>query len=52
MMGPRLVVRIISRDTASTESLIENCNGSHVLIHDAYSQKTYKKVSLPQTQDG
>jgi ribonuclease BN (tRNA processing enzyme) len=36
---------IISGDTAPTESLIENCKGCHVLIHEAYSQKTYKKVS-------
>ena len=36
---------VISGDTAPTESLIENCNGCHVLIHEAYSKKTYKKVS-------
>jgi hypothetical protein len=38
MVGPRLVIRIISGDAALTESLIEKCKGCHVLIHDAYSQ--------------
>jgi len=36
---------VISGDTAPTETLIENCKGCHVLIHEAYSQKTYQEVS-------
>jgi ribonuclease BN (tRNA processing enzyme) len=36
---------VISGDTAPTETLIENCNRCHILIHEAYSEKTYKEVS-------
>jgi len=36
---------VISGDTAPTEAIIENCNGCDVLIHEAYSQQTYDRVS-------
>ena len=36
---------VISGDTAPTPTLIENCNDCDVLIHEAYSQSTYRKVS-------
>jgi ribonuclease BN (tRNA processing enzyme) len=36
---------VISGDTAPTPNLIENCNDCDVLIHEAYSQQTYRKVS-------
>jgi ribonuclease BN (tRNA processing enzyme) len=36
---------VISGDTAPTSTLIENCNNCDVLIHEAYSLQTYRKVS-------
>jgi len=36
---------VISGDTAPTPALIENCKNCDVLIHEAYSQQTYRKVS-------
>jgi ribonuclease BN (tRNA processing enzyme) len=36
---------VISGDTAPTPALIENCNNCDVLIHEAYSQQTYRRVS-------
>jgi ribonuclease BN (tRNA processing enzyme) len=36
---------VISGDTAPTPALIENCNNCDVLIHEAYSLQTYRKVS-------
>lgn len=36
---------IISGDTAPTPSLLRHCTGCDVLIHEAYSQKTYENVS-------
>jgi ribonuclease BN (tRNA processing enzyme) len=38
-------VIVISGDTAPTPSLIEHCGGCDVLIHEAYSQETYERVS-------
>lgn len=36
---------VISGDTAPTPTLVENCYDCDVLIHEAYSQETYRKVS-------
>jgi ribonuclease BN (tRNA processing enzyme) len=36
---------VISGDTAPTEAMLENCKGCDVLIHEAYSQQTYREVS-------
>jgi ribonuclease BN (tRNA processing enzyme) len=36
---------VISGDTAPTPTLVENCNNCDVLIHEAYSLQTYRKVS-------
>jgi ribonuclease BN (tRNA processing enzyme) len=36
---------VISGDTAPTPTLVEHCNDCDVLIHEAYSQETYRKVS-------
>jgi ribonuclease BN (tRNA processing enzyme) len=36
---------VISGDTAPTEAIIENSCGCDILIHEAYSQETYGKVS-------
>ena len=36
---------VISGDTAPTPALIENCTNCDVLIHEAYSQQTYRSVS-------
>lgn len=36
---------VISGDTAPTPSLAKHCVGCDVLIHEAYSQETYEKVS-------
>jgi ribonuclease BN (tRNA processing enzyme) len=36
---------VISGDTAPTAAIVENCNGCDVLIHEAYSQQTYGRVS-------
>jgi ribonuclease BN (tRNA processing enzyme) len=36
---------VISGDTAPTQSVIDNCQGCDVLIHEAYSMKTYNAVS-------
>jgi ribonuclease BN (tRNA processing enzyme) len=35
----------ISGDTAPTPTLIENCHNCDVLIHEAYSRHTYRRVS-------
>lgn len=36
---------VFSGDTAPTPSVLENCSGCDVLIHEAYSQETYDKVA-------
>jgi ribonuclease BN (tRNA processing enzyme) len=36
---------VISGDTAPTAALAEHCRGCDVLIHEAYSQRTYAKVA-------
>jgi ribonuclease BN (tRNA processing enzyme) len=36
---------VISGDTTPTQSIIDNCNGCDVLIHEAYSMMTYNQVS-------
>jgi ribonuclease BN (tRNA processing enzyme) len=36
---------VFSGDTAPTQSLLDNCHGCDVLIHEAYSQATYDKVA-------
>jgi ribonuclease BN (tRNA processing enzyme) len=36
---------VISGDTSPTETIVENSCGCDVLIHEAYSQETYSKVS-------
>jgi ribonuclease BN (tRNA processing enzyme) len=36
---------VISGDTAPTQALIQNCSNCDVLIHEAYSQQTYRSVS-------
>jgi ribonuclease BN (tRNA processing enzyme) len=36
---------LISGDAAPSQSIIENCNGCDVLIHEAYSMLTYNAVS-------
>jgi ribonuclease BN (tRNA processing enzyme) len=36
---------VISGDTTPTQSVIDNCQGCDVLIHEAYSLKTYDAVS-------
>jgi len=36
---------VISGDTTPTQSVIDNCQGCDVLIHEAYSMKTYNAVS-------
>ncbi|MFL5059887.1 MAG: MBL fold metallo-hydrolase [Xanthobacteraceae bacterium] len=41
---------VISGDTAPTPSLAEHAEGCDVLIHEAYSQQTYDKVS-PRWQE-
>jgi ribonuclease BN (tRNA processing enzyme) len=38
-------VIVISGDTAPTPSLAEHCAGCDVLIHEAYSERTYERVS-------
>jgi ribonuclease BN (tRNA processing enzyme) len=38
-------VVVISGDTAPTPTLADHCNGCDVLIHECYSQATYKRVS-------
>lgn len=38
-------VIVISGDTAPTLSLAEHCEGCDVLIHEAYSERTYQRVS-------
>src|SRR5258708_7454371 len=35
---------VISRDTAPTATIIENCADCDVLIHEAYSEQTYDRV--------
>ena len=41
---------VISGDTAPSQSIIDNCNGCDVLIHEAYSMMTYGYVS-PKYQE-
>jgi len=36
---------VISGDTRPTQSVIDNCQGCDVLIHESYSMKTYNAVS-------
>ena len=36
---------VISGDTAPTPSLLENCAGCDVMIHEAYAEATYDKIS-------
>jgi ribonuclease BN (tRNA processing enzyme) len=36
---------VISGDTTPTQSVIDNCRGCDVLIHESYSMKTYNAVS-------
>jgi ribonuclease BN (tRNA processing enzyme) len=36
---------VISGDTTPTQSVIDNCQRCDVLIHEAYSMKTYNAVS-------
>jgi len=36
---------VISGDTTPTQSVIDNCQSCDVLIHEAYSMKTYNAVS-------
>lgn len=36
---------VISGDTAPTQSIIDNCNGCDILIHEAYSLATHESVS-------
>jgi ribonuclease BN (tRNA processing enzyme) len=38
---------VISGDAAPSQSVIENCDGCDVLIHEAYSMMTYNDVSRP-----
>lgn len=38
-------VIVISGDTAPTPSLAEHCEGCDVLIHEAYSERTFARVS-------
>ena len=41
---------VISGDAAPSQSIIDNCRGCDVLIHEAYSMMTYDYVS-PPTRD-
>ena len=41
---------VISGDAAPSQSVIDNCNGCDVLIHEAYSMMTYNYVS-PKYQE-
>jgi len=41
---------VISGDAAPSQSIIDNCNGCDVLIHEAYSIMTYNSVS-PKYQE-
>jgi ribonuclease BN (tRNA processing enzyme) len=41
---------VISGDAAPSQSIIDNCNGCDVLIHEAYSMLTYNYVS-PKYQE-
>jgi ribonuclease BN (tRNA processing enzyme) len=36
---------VISGDAAPSQSIIDNCNGCDVLIHEAYSMMTYNDIS-------
>jgi ribonuclease BN (tRNA processing enzyme) len=36
---------VISGDTAPAESIIENCNGCDVLVHEAYAQEGFSTVT-------
>ena len=36
---------VLSGDTSPTQSLLDNCHGCDVLIHEAYSQSTNEKVA-------
>jgi ribonuclease BN (tRNA processing enzyme) len=41
---------VISGDAAPSQTIIDNCNGCDVLIHEAYSMMTYNNVS-PKYQE-
>src|SRR5690606_27495116 len=41
---------VISGDAAPSQSIVDNCAGCDVLIHEAYSMQTYEGVS-PQYQE-
>jgi ribonuclease BN (tRNA processing enzyme) len=41
---------VISGDAAPSQSVVDNCNGCDVLIHEAYSMMTYNYV-LPRYQE-
>lgn len=41
---------VISGDTTPTQSIIDNCHGCDVLIHEAYSMKSYNSVSAESQQ--
>ena len=41
---------VISGDAAPSQSVIDNCNGCDVLIHEAYSMMTYNYVA-PKYQE-
>jgi ribonuclease BN (tRNA processing enzyme) len=42
---------VISGDTTPTQSVVDNCQGCDVLIHEAYSMKTYNAVSADAQAD-
>jgi ribonuclease BN (tRNA processing enzyme) len=41
---------VISGDTSPAESVVENCNGCDVLIHEAYSMFTYNSLTPERAQ--
>jgi ribonuclease BN (tRNA processing enzyme) len=41
---------VISGDTSPSQSIVDNCDGCDVLIHEAYSMMTYESVS-PKYQE-
>lgn len=47
--GDRSIV--ISGDTSPAESIVDNCNGCDVLIHEAYSMFTYNYVTPARQAD-
>jgi ribonuclease BN (tRNA processing enzyme) len=38
---------VISGDTSKAESIVENCHGCDILIHEVYTQKSYDLVAEP-----